>query len=432
VARAIGIDFGTTNSAVCVAVEGERPALARFRTRAGETPIFRSILYFDPERREGSGRLVPAAGPEAMELFEEGGGAGRLMQSLKSFLASRLFLSTNVYGTQLSLETLIGYVLCALRAGAEAHLGDLGARAVVGRPVRFVHARSEEDEGLALARLRAAFRTAGFAEVEFELEPVAAAYHYELALDHDELVLIGDLGGGTSDFCLLRVGPTVRHEGGTRVLGTDGIPLAGDAFDGQVVRNMVSPQLGLGSQFRSIFGRVLPVPSWIYRHLERWHHLSQLRTPETLHLLHSLRKECLEPGTLDGLLHLVDHDLGFPLYRAIEEVKLALSEISLARFSFSDPPIEIDEPLAQVDFERWIADELQAIEDAVGRLLADSGVGEGDVDCVFLTGGSSLVPAVRRIFERRFGSERLRAGAELTSVASGLALRALEGARGVF
>ncbi|HYB12899.1 MAG TPA: Hsp70 family protein [Myxococcota bacterium] len=424
--RAIGIDFGTTNSAVSVVQDGGRPTLALFRTGEGESPVFRSILYFDPERRERSGRLVPAAGPEAMELYRESGGGGRLMQSLKSFLASRLFLSTNVYGTNLSLETLIGYVLCALRAGAEAHLGDLGARAVVGRPVRFVHARTEEDEALAMARLRAALRAAGFAQVEFEYEPVAAAYHYELGLDHEELVLIADLGGGTCDFCLLRVGPGVQRQGGSRVLGTDGVALAGDAFDGRVVRNLVAPRLGLGAEFRSIFGRVLPVPSWIYRHLERWHHFSQLRTPETLHLLYALRKECLEPGALDGLLHLVDHDLGFPLYRVIEAVKLALSEAPLARFVFSDPPIEIDEPLARVDFEEWIREELRAIEAAVARLLAHADVTPRDVDCVFLTGGSSLVPAVRSLFEQRFGKERMRTGAELTSVASGLALRALE------
>ena len=424
-ARAIGIDFGTTNSAVSVVEDGQRPALARFRTRQGETPVFRSILYFDPERRAGNGRLLPAAGPEAMEQYRDSGGAGRLMQSLKSFLASRLFLSTNVYGANLSLETLIGYVLRALRTGAEADLGDLGTRAVVGRPVRFVHARSHEDETLALARLRSAFRSAGFPEVEFEYEPVAAAYHYELALDHEELVLIGDLGGGTSDFCLLRVGPRVRRDGQTRVLGTEGVALAGDAFDGRVIRNLVSPQLGLGSEFRSIFGRVLPVPSWIYRHLERWHHFSQLRTPETLHLLHALRKESVEPGALDGLLHLVDHDLGFPLYGAIEAAKLALSEAPIARFAFHDPPIEIEEPLARVDFEDWIRDELRAIESAMTRLLSQAHVADGDVDCVFLTGGTSLVPAVRRVFERRFGEERLRTGAELTSVASGLALRAL-------
>jgi len=426
VAQAIGIDFGTTNSAVSVVRDGGRPALARFRTRESETPLFRSILYFDPERREGNGRLVPAAGPEAMELYCDSGGAGRLMQSLKSFLASRLFLSTNVYGTNLSLETLIGYVLCALRERAEADLGDLGTRAVVGRPVRFAHAGSDEDERLALARLRAAFRSAGFPEVEFEYEPVAAAYHYELGLDHDELVLIGDLGGGTSDFCLLHVGPSVRWKGRTRVLGTEGVALAGDAFDGRVVRRLVAPQLGLGSEFRSIFGRVLPVPSWVYRHLERWHHFSQLRTPETLHLLHALRRECVEPGALDGLLHLVDHDLCFPLYRAIEAVKIELSKAPLARFAFTDGPIAIREPLPRSDFERWIGEELQAIEASVARLLARSGASARDVDCVFLTGGSSLVPAVRRIFERRFGRERLRAGAELTSVASGLALRALE------
>jgi hypothetical chaperone protein len=426
-ARAVGIDFGTTNSSLAVVGDDGRTALARFPTRVGETTVFRSVVQFDPERRERNGRLVPESGPRALESQLESGGAGRLMQSLKSFLASRLFTSTSVYGTTLSLETLIGHLLRALRDGAERNLGELGSRAVIGRPVRFAHAREPADEELALGRLRAAFQKAGFTEVELEYEPVAAAYHYEQALDHDELVLIGDFGGGTSDFCLLRVGPGVRHarDGAAQVLGTSGVALAGDAFDGRVVRNLVAPHLGLGSHFRSIFGRVLPVPIWIYRHLERWHHLSQLRTPGTLHLLHELKKEAVEPGTLEGLLHLVDHDLGFPLYGAVESAKLALSQAELARFAFQDGPIDIEEPLARVDFEAWIASELGSICTCVDGLLAETGVAAGDVDCVFLTGGSSLVPAVRRIFEQRFGETRLRSGGELTSVASGLALRAL-------
>jgi hypothetical chaperone protein len=380
-----------------------------------------------PERREPSGRLIPAAGPRALELYREGGGGGRLLQSLKSFLASRLFTLTSVYGTMLSLETLVAYLLRALRTAAEASLGDLGTRAIVGRPVRFADANGADAEALAISRLRSAYLAAGFREIELEYEPVAAAYHYELGLDHDELVLIADFGGGTSDFSLLRVGPGVRRarNGDAELLGTEGVALAGDAFDGRIVRHLVAPELGRGSQFRSMFGRVLPVPSWIYQHLERWHHLAELRHRDTLHLLHALRKEAVEPQRLAALLHVVENDLGFPLYRSVHAAKLALTAAECTRFSFEHGPIAIDAPLARTQFESWIGDDLRAIERGLDALLAATGVQTHEIDSVFLTGGSSLVPAVRRRFAERFGEDRLRGGEELTSVANGLALRAI-------
>lgn len=425
--RAVGIDFGTTNSAIAVAESGKRPQLAKFAGADGATQVFRSILHFDPDRREPSGRLIPAAGPRALDLYREGGGGGRLLQSLKSFLASRLFTLTSVYGTTLSLETLIGYILRALRAAAEESLGDLGTRAIVGRPVRFADATTPDAESLAISRLRSAYLAAGFREIEFEYEPVAAAYHYELGLDHDELVLIADFGGGTSDFSLLRVGPGVRRARGgeAELLGTEGVALAGDAFDGRIVRHQVAPQLGRGSQFRSLFGRILPVPGWIYLHLERWHHLAELRAPDTLHLLHGLRKDAVEPERLNALLHVVENDLGFPLYRSVHATKLALSAHEQTRLAFRHGPIAIDAPVARASFEHWIRDDLRAIEVGLDTLLETTGVRAPEIDSVFLTGGSSLVPAVRRRFAERFGAERLRDGEELTSVASGLALRAL-------
>lgn len=429
--RAVGIDFGTTNSAIAVKDGDGEARLARFDVAGahdasrGAEHVFRSILFFHPDERERSGRLVPAAGPAALARWQESGGSGRLLQSLKSFLASRLFTSTNVFGTVLSLETLIAHLLRALREAAERDVGPLGARAVVGRPVRFVGGDAA-DETLALERLRAAFLAAGFRDVSFEPEPVAAAWHYERRLDHDELVLIGDFGGGTSDFCLLRVGPGVRaaRNGEAEMLGTEGVGLAGDAFDGRIVHEAVAPALGLGSEFRSIFGRVLPVPSWIYRHLERWHHLVFLRDRETLHLLHALRREALEPVALEALLHVVENDLGFALHREVEGTKHALSGSPLAALRFADGPVEIESAVAREAFERWIEPEVVRIERCVDRLLASTGTSAADVDAVFLTGGSSLVPVVRALFERRFGPERIRSGAELTSVASGLALRA--------
>ncbi len=425
---AIGLDFGTTNSSLAISREGGRPQLARFPSPDGRSEIFRSLLYFEEGERGGQPRVL--AGPAAIAGYlasEEK--TGRLMQSLKSFLASRLFSSTSVFGRSYRLEELIALLLGPLREEAERDLGTRIRRVVAGRPVHFVQAEGPEDDEFALARLRAALHNAGFEDVTFEYEPVGAAYHYERELERDELILIADFGGGTSDFSLLRVGPSFRHDEGRRdsILGHDGVGLAGDAFDGKLVRHLVAPRLGRGTEFRSSLGDPLPVPGWIYRHLERWHHLSFLRSPRTLGLLLDLRREALAPRGLDALVHVVEHDLGFPLHRATEETKRALSVGSRARLRLAHEDLEIEGAVARDRFEAWIAEEVQAIGACVDRLLARTGVAPGQVDRVFLTGGSSLVPAVRGLFLGRFGAERLRGGAELTSVASGLALRAGRG-----
>jgi hypothetical chaperone protein len=212
-----------------------------------------------------------------------------------------------------------------------------------------------------------------------------------------------------------------RHES---ILGTDGVPIAGDALDGRLVRRLVSPHLGRGETFRSIFDRVLPVPSFLYGHLERWNHISFLRSPQTLRLLYDLRREALRRGPLDGLVHLVENDLGFELYRAVQDTKEALSERSEAQFHFGEGPIAIGAEVSRADFEGWIAPELDAIARCVDGLLAGCGVPAEEVEHVFLTGGSSLVHAVRAIFEQRFGAARIDTGTEFTSVARGLALSA--------
>jgi len=428
---AVGLDFGTTNSAIGWLGPDGAPVLARFPV-PGEletTSTFRSVLYFD-RGEDGGEPLRVGAGPEAIARYLASDEKnGRLIQSLKSFLASRLFTSTSIFGASFRLEDLTAQILRPLREAAGRALGAPVERAVVGRPVRFVNATGPEDEALALSRLGASLRNAGFREIAFEYEPVGAAWHYERGLERDELILIADFGGGTSDFSLLRVGPGVRSAGdrARALLGNDGVPLAGDAFDGRLVRHLVAPLLGRGAGFRSIFDRVLPIPSWIYAHLERWHHLSFLRSPKTLQLLLDLRREALEPEKLAALLHLVERDLGFLLFRAVERAKRELSEQGAARFRFEHEDLRIDRPVTRAEFEAWIAPELAAIASCVDGLLRRARVPAAAVDRVFLTGGSSLVPAVRRLFEERFGAEKLRSGGELTSVASGLALRAAAG-----
>ena len=426
--RAIGVDFGTTNSALALAVGTDAPPQLAHFERAGDTPTptFRSLLYLERDAEDGQ-RIVARAGPSAIEAYLAADEPGRLMQSLKSFLANRDFSSTAVLGESYRLEALIGIILRQLREEAEAELGELPRRIVVGRPVRFASARDESDGELALSRLAAAFHNAGFEEVVFEYEPVAAAYHYERALDHDELILIGDFGGGTSDFSLLRVGPKSRAAGReSAILGNAGVAIAGDSFDAAIVRWVISPLLGKGTEYRTMFDQVLRVPAWIYRHLERWHHLSFLKSPQTLHILHDLCREGLKPERFEALLHLVKHDLGFELFRSVEGAKVALSEAREASLHFAHAPVVIDETVYRGDFTSWIWDDLESIASCVDDLLASSSVPPEDVDRVFLTGGSSFVPEIRAIFMRRFGRDKLRTGSELTSVASGLALRALE------
>ncbi|MFO0610402.1 MAG: Hsp70 family protein [Polyangiales bacterium] len=426
--RYIGLDFGTTNSSLAhCGGAGEAPSLVRFGAR--QTTTFRSVAHFEEAREGGRAVLATRAGPDAIDHYLQGG-AGRLIQSLKSYLASPLFTATSVYGRTWTLEDLVTLILRTIREGAAAELGPGPLRgAVVGRPVRFANADGEADEALALRRLTEALGRAGFEDVRFEYEPVGAACFYELSLDHDELVLIGDFGGGTSDFCLMRVGPGQRGVAGRdRILGTEGVGLAGDVFDSEVVEAVVSPRLGKGSEYRAFMeGRVMTVPPWIFQKLRRWHHLSFLKSRETMAFLRDLRAQSLAPDRIDALIHLVDDDLGYPLYRAVEGAKQRLSRDESTPFEFVDLPVDLRDTILRRDFEAWIARPLDAIRGCVDRLLAATGVGPGEVDRVFLTGGSSLVPAVRRVFAERFGEAKLRGGDELTSVAQGLSLRAALG-----
>src|SRR5262245_7642336 len=343
---------------------------------------------------------------------------------MKSYLASRLFNQTQILGETYSLEELIGILLRYLRKAAEAQFGDLGSTLVVGRPVHFSGTKDGSDDDFALARLRAAFGNAGFDNVRFLPEPVAAAYKYQRQLDHDELVLIADFGGGTSDFSLVHLKPGNSSE--TSVIGTDGVGIAGDTFDSKLVRNLVAPMLGLGSKYKSQFGKVLPVPFWLYEHLERWHYLSFLKTRKNIELLSKLRFQSLEPEKIKALIDLVDHDLGYRLYQAIEHTKRILSDEVSGSFRFNEITFETSQAVTRAQFESWIAPEILAINDCVDRLLQRSNIAPTQVDAIFMTGGSSFVPVIRCLFEKKFGATPIRAGQEFTSVAEGLAIHAAE------
>jgi hypothetical chaperone protein len=422
---AIGIDFGTTNSSIARVNDKGEVDLAHFPYAGEMTASYRSLLYLEQMKERGVNTLKSWSGPEGIEHYLSADHKGRLVQSLKSFLTNRNLQSTDVFGRKYTLEELIARILRDLREKATHQFGIPITKAVVGRPVRFVGAENEEQDRYAETRLRSAFKIAGYESVHFEFEPIAAAHYYESQLDHDELILIGDFGGGTSDFSLIKVGPGIRRQGRSAadLLGNAGVGVAGDSFDAKLVRHLMSPALGAGTDVRSM-KRLLPVPSWIYGKLEHWHHLSFLRAKDVMDLLTRIKTDAVEPQKIAALIHLIKEDLGYQLHQSIQAVKYDLSNNLAATFRFSDGIVDLTAKVKRSSFETWISEDLKQIETCLDSLLKTSGVHPTDVDAVFLTGGSSFVPAVRKLFATRFGEQRLRTGNQFTSVARGLALTA--------
>ncbi|CAA7611981.1 putative chaperone,heat shock protein 70 [Candidatus Terasakiella magnetica] len=427
----VGMDFGTSNSAVGVV---DAAGIARIVSHgtaglsaAATSETLRSMVAFDRAHRDAHGRPLPLVGQDGIAAYLNGDGECRLLQSFKSHLTSRLFTSATIFNSAYSLERLIAIVVERLRLGAEGRGDGAVAKVVAGRPVRFVAEDGKDADAYALARLTDAFALAGIAEVAFEFEPIAAAYYYERSLDHDETVLVADFGGGTSDFCLVRLGPGRRTMARPEdaIIGTNGVGIAGDTFDRRIVERGIAEFFGKNTTYHSN-RKDLPVPDWIYGKFSRWHHIGFLGTGSTLRMLRDIQRHASHPERIEDLLTLIEYNLGYHLYSAVEQTKLALSRSDSTDFIFDHAPIRIERRVTRAEFEGWIAPELAKIEECVETLLTSTGTPTAKVDRVFMTGGSSLVPAVRAIFDRRFGAERVSAGGEFVSVASGLAYRAAE------
>ncbi len=412
---AIGIDFGTTNSVVAmVAADGSVRAL---RHDTGE--VFRSVLCFWAGT---DGRPHKAAGPAAIDAYLEEPLDSRLIMSMKSYLAQRSFTETRIFGRAWTLEGLISLFLKELLAPFADELA--GARITVGRPVRFVGERADHD--FAEQRLRTAFAEAGLKHVGVGLEPAAAGHRFAHDLDHPATVLVADFGGGTSDFSVLRFDPGPPRR--VTALGHAGVGIAGDAFDFRIIDHVVSPLLGKGTHYTVMGGSPLPVPPAWYAAFARWNQLSMMRAPRTLRDIATVARTADHPERLHHLIALIEGEAGYALYRAVSGVKAALSRQQAAMLDFEHGDFALNAEISRADFESWIAPELDRIGGAVDAALTDAALAPDAVDRVFLTGGTSLVPAVRRIFEERFGADRVIAGGEFVSVAEGLALMAREAA----
>ncbi len=418
--NSIGLDFGTTNTvATIINANGEAEAL-HFNHEEESFDAFRSVLCFwQTFDDQDAAHTRIEAGPWAIDEFLELGGDCRFIQSFKTFAASSLFTDTSIHGRRYKFEDLLAAFLRVVQRHAGA---DFPKRVVVGRPVRF--AGAAPDEALARTRYEAALRAVGFEEIHHVYEPVAAAYFFSQRLNSDATILVADFGGGTSDFSVVRFS---RGGDGLRYtpLAHSGVGIAGDAFDYRIIDQVIARAFGKGSEYTS-WGKILPVPNGYFTKFSRWNELSVMRHSRDYRDLQQLEKTSLTPEKIRAFLNFLDADAGYEMNRAVSAAKLQLSQANTGTLSLHVAGVDIERVIKRTDFEKWIAPELEEIGAAVDRALAEAGLEESAIDRVFLTGGSSFVPAVRRQFESRFGAEKIETGDQLVSIAYGLALIAQE------
>ncbi|MGR9392512.1 Hsp70 family protein [Rhizobium leguminosarum] len=416
-AQALGFDFGTTNTVLAMADGGATRSMA-FTSTEGTADSMRTALSFMKDAQLGASALKVEAGHAAIRQFIDNPGECRFLQSIKTFAASALFQGTLIFAKRHNFEDLMEVFVRRLRNYAGDHWPSDVSRIVTGRPVHF--AGASPDPALATERYNEALSRFGFPEIHYVYEPVAAAFYFAQNLKQDATVLVADFGGGTTDYSLIRF-ETVAGKLTATPIGHSGVGVAGDHFDYRMIDNIVAPLIGKGSHFKS-FDKILEVPSNYYSSFGRWNQLSIFKTTREFEDLKKLVRTSLEPEKLEIFIDLIDHDEGYPLYQAVSATKMALSAAEEAPFDFAPLGRGGHRSIKRSDFEGWIADDLARIEGALDDVLDKTETKPAEIDKVFLTGGTSFVPAVRRIFTERFERGRIESGGELLSIAHGLAL----------
>lgn len=403
-----GLDFGTSNSVITLTDTLTHEVLFTYSAS--------SILYFPED--EGNSYYV---GVEAQNRYVEDGMSGRLLKSVKTLLKQDDFLFTWIGGKKITPDQLVTFIICYLKEKAEAFVGGKLTDVVLGRPAVF--SEDPKKEKVAVERLLTAARNAGFVHIRLQLEPIAAAFTYEQTLKHSETVLVADLGGGTSDFTLVRlspdkVGKSQREED---VIAHGGLYIGGDLFDSEIMWHKITPHLGRGVLYQS-YGKQLEVPNVLYRELRNWERSFLLKNSKARRAMDNFYVFSGRDQRIDNVRILVDNNYVYALFKKIEKSKIALSSVSETSILFSEGNIHIDEPFRIDEFEFVIENHMRKIEGYVVDLLDRAGCGISQIDSVFLTGGSSLALPVRRMFGKLFGEQKVRQGDTFNSVAYGLSL----------
>jgi hypothetical chaperone protein len=409
----LAIDFGTSNSLVGAFHQGKRVEALPLDMKAADPTLMRTLLYFPhPD--------LCHYGSEAIAQYIENDMEGRLFRSFKSHLPNKNYLGTVLDNRILTLENMVGVFLLELKKRAEKALGATVDRAVIGRPARY--SMDPVADGFALHRMEKAAKLAGFKEVEFVPEPLAAAFDYRRNLKEEKLVLIGDFGGGTSDFTLIKLSDQAFKR--EDVLAIDGCPLAGDALDSVFMSHRLNDFFGAKSRYRLPMGsNIMTMPPAVSQRLNHPAHIVHLREKETYEFIKEVRKCSLtqaDADALERLFLLIEDQQIFPFFEAIEKTKRGLSAKEQTEFEFDYPGLEIKETFTVKQFIEWSTNTREKIFASLDSCLASASITPEQVDLVCLTGGTGQVPFIRQEFEKRFGKERLQTQSHFHSVLSGL------------
>lgn len=412
-----GLDFGTSNSTVACALGGG-PALVAVE---GDKTTIPSSIFFDFD--DGSAYF----GRKALQAYVEGN-EGRLMRSLKSVLGHALLDETvRIKRRAYTYGDIIGLLVAHLKRAADAAAGADISHVVMGRPVHFVDDDPKADQK-AQDSLEAIARAQGFRHVEFQYEPIAAALDYEQSVHEEQYALIADIGGGTSDFSIVRVSPEgrARADRSADVLANKGVHIGGTDFDRLLSMKAVMPHFGLNSETKSHFGgKLLAVPNAYFGDLSTWHRINLLYSRETLRELADLEKRSLSPALLRRLHAVVEQRQGHSIALGVEKAKIALSDYEKSDIDLSEIEAGLTIEVSRQTLQASVEDRLSSLRRASAETLRQAGLQNEAIDVIFLTGGSTAIPAVRAAVTEIAPRARVVEGDLFGSVGLGLGLDAV-------
>jgi hypothetical chaperone protein len=410
--QACGIDFGTSNSSVGIA-DAAGPRLLPIQRGATSVP---TALFFSLDDNSTT------YGHEALEryLTRE---PGRYLRAIKSVLGTKLFEErTQVKRRRYAFGDIIAAYLRFLRATAAENLGAAPTSVVLGRPAFFVDDDPKADAA-AQSQLEAAALAAGFETIAFQFEPIAAALDYEQSVSSEEIALVADIGGGTSDFSVVRVSPERARSSDRRqdILGFTGVHIGGTDFDRQLGMATVMPALGLRS---ALLREGLDAPSWYFFDLATWHRIGFLYDHKVLTEVRAVLRESAEPEKIERLLRVLENRKGHELLGSVEAAKIALSSSKVTTFDFDKSVADISLNIKRAELEAAVAESLQRIRTRIEDVLRMAALTPDSISAVFVTGGAAMMPSVRKAIAAAVPAARLIAGDAFGSVATGLALDA--------
>ena len=405
----LGIDFGTSNSAIAWA---SPQGTAQLIPLEGDALAMPTAVFYNAE--EGSTHF----GRDAIRHYLEGT-EGRLMRSLKSLLGSPLLNETTLINNQLvNFEDIITTYLAALRERATRHLGAAPTRVVMGRPVHFVDDDATRD-AQAEASLRRAAEAVGFKEIAFQLEPIAAALDYEQRLTRETTVLVADIGGGTSDFTVVRLGPERmhKHNRADDVLATTGVHIGGTDFDQKLSLGLLMPLLGyghMGPQNRE-------VPNRVFFDLSTWHLINWQYQPKAMAQAKALQVNYTAVRLHDRLMRVLNERYGHHMAHDVEQAKIRCSQTdNNAAMDLSYVEAGLVASLDAADLRTHLAQLLANAVACARECVQRAGLTNGRPDAIYLTGGSSALRTFQEALQNEFAGVPLVEGDLFGGVASGL------------